>query len=26
LFNGCKDTDFFLICNSFMEKVTKIIH
>jgi len=26
LFNGCKDTDFFLICNSWVEKMIKIIH
>jgi len=26
LFNGCKDTDFFLICNSLVKKMIKIIH
>ena len=26
LFNECKGTDFFLICNSLVEKMIKIIH
>ena len=26
LFNGCKDTDFFLICNSLVKILPKFIH